>query len=51
MPMRFWVKVGITCPWRTVCCGSGMVHDDTDVCVCTVAGLTSMGGIFLLQFL
>ena len=49
MPMRLWPKVGIMCPWKTGSCGIGMVHNDTDLCVCPVAVPSIMGGTFLLR--
>ena len=50
MPMMVLMKVVIMCPWRTVSCGSGMVHDNTDFCACPVAVPTTMGDAFSLRF-
>ena len=47
--MRLWLKVGIMHPWRTGSCRSGIMHDNTDLCVCPVAVPNIMEGTFLLQ--
>ena len=49
MPIIFWLKVGIMCPWRKGSCVRGMVQDKTDLCWCPVAVPTTVGVPLVLR--
>ena len=48
MTISLWLNVGMMCPWRKGSCGSGMVQDDTSLCLFPVAVPTMMGGTLVL---